>query len=36
VKRRSLDAAKAHEAELLAAFRSPAVKPMPISALAAD
>ena len=32
VKRRNVDAAKAREAELLAAFRAPAAKPMPIAA----
>jgi indolepyruvate ferredoxin oxidoreductase len=32
VKRRNLDAAKAHEAELLSQLRAPAVKPMPIAA----
>jgi indolepyruvate ferredoxin oxidoreductase len=36
VKRRNLDAAKAREAELFAAFRAPPVKSMPIAALAAD
>ena len=32
VKRRHLDAAKAREAELLARFRAPAAKPLPVAA----